>query len=314
MALVGNVACNRPLKGWKALGGGITFRRSNSTGQLMTVPCGKCMGCRFDYARDWMIRCVHEASMHAGNAMITLTYAPESLPPQGGLRPEDFTGFMKRLRLAVPNKIKFFQTGEYGAGGPGHHPHHHALIFGFDFPDKYYWTTTKRGTVQYRSPLLESKWEFGNSTVGLFDRTAAAYCARYVTKKIHGDAKAEHYRGLKPEYVTMSRGGTRRGFHGLGASWFQKFYKDVFPDDFIVIDGRKYPVPRYYDEMYEEMFPGRMKKIKAKRAKRAEEAKQRFLDTNEGSFIHDHGDAREELAKRRNKLYERNLENGTQGI
>lgn len=33
---------------------------------------------------------------------------------------------------------------------------------------------------------------------------------------------------------------------GIGASWLDRFACDAFPSDFVVVDGRKRPVPRYY--------------------------------------------------------------------
>ncbi len=37
--------------------------------------------------------------------------------------------------------------------------------------------------------------------------------------------------------------------HGIGESWYRKFAKDIFPDDFVVIEGKKYKTPRYYDKL-----------------------------------------------------------------
>lgn len=247
--------------------------------------------------------------MHDENSIITLTYAPENLPPNGGLVKEDFVGFMKRLRNDVP-RIRFFQCGEYGKHGPGHHPHFHAIIFGFKFPDRYYWTTTRAGTRQYRSPLLERKWTAGNSTVGDFTWKGAAYCARYITKKVFGEKAVEHYKDLQPEYVTMSRGG-REG-KGIGYEWFKEFYGDVFPDDFIVIEGKRYPVPRYYDELYEEMFPGRLEVIKKRRLERARVSEKRYSETNNNKIRRE--DKREECLAARTRKLERNLEDGTQSF
>lgn len=55
-------------------------------GMIIGLPCGQCIGCRLDKSRDWAQRMVHEASLHMDNVFITLTYAPEYLPPDGGLK------------------------------------------------------------------------------------------------------------------------------------------------------------------------------------------------------------------------------------
>lgn len=64
----------------------------------VTIPCGQCIGCRFEKSRQWALRCVHEASLHEENCFITLTYNPEHLPKSNSLDKSHFQKFMKRLR------------------------------------------------------------------------------------------------------------------------------------------------------------------------------------------------------------------------
>ena len=67
-----------------------------SEGDLITVRCCQCVGCRTDHAREWALRCVHEAKMHegkGGSSYITLTYAPEHLPEGYTLVLEHFQDF-----------------------------------------------------------------------------------------------------------------------------------------------------------------------------------------------------------------------------
>ncbi len=37
---------------------------------------------------------------------------------------------------------------------------------------------------------------------------------------------------------------------GIGAGWFKKFQSDVYPDDFIVHEGKQYKTPRFYDKLF----------------------------------------------------------------
>ena len=110
--------CYSPLKGFKSKeNGGIVFKRSKDAGEAMEVACGSCLGCRLDRARMWAARIVHESSLYddqCGNSFITLTYDDDHLPEDEGLRKSDFQKFMKRLRKAMPQKIRFFMCGEYG--------------------------------------------------------------------------------------------------------------------------------------------------------------------------------------------------------
>lgn len=51
---------------------------------------------------------------------------------------------------------------------------------------------------------------------------------------------------VRPEFIVMSR------MPGIGYSWFQKFKGDAFPSDFLVVEGRKRPVPPYYLRLLED--------------------------------------------------------------
>ena len=59
-----------------AISEGITLRENQAT----LVPCGCCIGCRLDYARQWAERCIHEADSHTDNYFLTLTYDDDHLP------------------------------------------------------------------------------------------------------------------------------------------------------------------------------------------------------------------------------------------
>ena len=144
----------------------------------MQVPCGRCIGCRLDRSRSWALRCVHEASLHEQNCFITLTFNDENLLDNSGLKVSDFQNFMKRLRQKIaPRTVRFFHCGEYGEKFS--RPHHHACLFGYDFPDKVLFRKTSSGNL-YTSELLSSLWPFGFSTIAAVTFETAAYVARYV--------------------------------------------------------------------------------------------------------------------------------------
>ena len=272
----------------------------------MSVRCGRCLGCQIDYSRDWAVRGSHEAAMNELNCAVTLTYSERNLPADGALDKEDLRLFFKNLRRNV-GQFRYLACGEYGSAGPGHHPHYHVAVFGLDFDDKYFWTRTDAGSIQYRSPLLEAQWKLGNSTVGECNWQSIAYIARYITKKIRGDKKEDHYQGLPEEFITMSTGREFPG--GLGAEWFKKHFTDVYPDDFVFIDGKKYPVPRYYDKIYESMYPDAMKEIKRKRQERAKQAVAAEENIRSGKLRPE--DVREECLAARTSKLERNYEDRT---
>lgn len=238
------------------------------------VSCGRCIGCRLEYSRKWAIRCMHEASLHADNCMITLTYDDFFLPEFGSLDKSVFPLFMKRLRKFTNGGVRVYYCGEYG--DIGRRPHYHALLFGYDFPDKVLWKES--GDIRtYTSDILHSLWPFGFSTVGSVTFDSAAYVARYVVKKVTGDMAKEHYTRLvpetgelveiQPEFVGMSRR------PGIGREWFIRFSSDVYPDDFVVSRGHKVKPPRYYDSMFELLDPVTMEALRLSRIEKGYEAR-----------------------------------------
>lgn len=221
----------------------------------VTVPCGRCTGCRLEYSRQWAIRCVHESQMHKHNAFITLTYSPENLPDDNSIHKSELQKFFKRLRKHTGKRLRYFACGEYGE--KNNRPHYHAVIFGYDFPDKYLHTKVN-GNLLFRSPLLEKCWKKGHSLIGDVTFESAAYVARYVMKKRKGDEKEieEHYKLLdqetgeihtiEPEFCLMSRR------PGIGKTWLEKFKTDT-DKDYITVRGQKMSLPKYYDNLLEQM-------------------------------------------------------------
>lgn len=258
------MTCFYPLSAWqgrKASPSGKyppVFRfRDGWNDKPIKIPCGQCIGCRLEKSRQWAVRCHHEASLYDDNCFLTLTYNDDQLPLNGSLNLPDFQRFMKRFRQEIsPIKIRFYHCGEYGE--QTRRPHYHALIFNYDFPDKKYYKNSN-GHRLYTSELLEEYWTHGHCQIGSVTFESAAYCARYIMKKITGDQAIEHYGDLTPEYTTMSRR------PGLGSPWLKKFHTDVYPDDFLVINGVKQKPPKFYDSQFEITHPHLLQKIKAKR-------------------------------------------------
>lgn len=238
------------------------------TGLDIKVPCGKCIGCKLDYSRMWATRSVHEAFMHdyyKDCAFITLTFNPDMLLRRENphsLNKTAFRSWVKRLRRAIEYKygktIRLMACGEYGAKHK--RPHYHAIIYGFNFPDKYVWKYNRiRGQdiIYYRSPFLEEVWtpaglddSYGFSVIGLVNFETSAYVARYVTKKLFGKAASAVYKDKEPEFLTTSRN------PGLGYSYFEKYYKDMFNHGYVTLpNGFKAPIPRYYSNKLETFNP-----------------------------------------------------------
>lgn len=255
--------CYRPLRGYRSKNGGITWTPSEGYVDLqMVVACGSCIGCRLERSRQWSVRMMHEASLHEDNSFLTLTYAPEHLPPGGTLVKRDFQLFMKRLRKSIePKRVSYFHCGEYGE--LDWRPHYHCVLFGHTFPRDEVWSRNERGEPQFCSKELSRLWGLGIASFGLVTRASAAYVARYSLKKVIGPHADDHYARvdpatgevywLLPEYASMSlRIETPLGVGGIGHGWFRKYGKEVVDYDGVVVDGMLTRPPRYYDRLRDE--------------------------------------------------------------
>ncbi len=231
----------------------------NECGLNIKVPCGKCIGCRLDYSRMWATRSANEAYMHNhynNCAFLTLTFNNDMLLRRSNphsLNKVAFRNWLKRLRKAVKSeydcKFRFMACGEYGAKHK--RPHYHLIIYGFNFPDKYVYQFRRvhgKEVLYYRSPFLEKIWSpaysnesYGFSVIGEVNFESSAYVARYVTKKLFGKLAYQVYKDIEPEFLLTSR------MPGLGYSYLEKFYKNIFELGYIVLpNGHKAPIPRYY--------------------------------------------------------------------
>lgn len=209
---------------------------------LQKVPCGTCLGCRSDYARDWTVRCMNEFQLHDSSYFVTLTYDDEHLPfnhLEPSLCPPHVVKFFKRLRKH--QSVRFFLCGEYGERTG--RPHYHAIIFGLELTDLVF-HSQRNGNTLYRSEFLTSVWKLGDVVVGAVTPESISYTAGYCLKKLIRPSRQEWIdRGQFPEFVRMSRR------PGIGKDWFFRFRKEVVANDSVTVSGLKSRVPRYYDKL-----------------------------------------------------------------
>lgn len=241
----------------------------------LLIPCGRCIGCRLAYSREWAIRSVLELSYHKKASFITLTYNDDNLPafstldfdrvidPETGvvsgvvndvtINPvikKDFQDFMKRLRRYFSynygcNDIRFIGCGEYG--DLSGRPHYHAILFGVDFDDKKLFTIS-HGEKYYISETLSKLWPKGNVIIGDVTFQSCAYVARYVLKKRIG----LNNHGIKPNQFMLS---SRRP--GLGRQYFNDNWQDIYNLDLIQFDFGKFDKakpPKYFDYLAKQLI------------------------------------------------------------
>lgn len=257
------------------------LRGDQTRRDTVTVPCGKCLGCRADQAREWAIRLSHTAALYPKSSwFITLTYEDKHLPGQwpddkrtrGTLDPEEMTLFLKRLRRSKARKIRYFLCGEYGEKTL--RPHYHMALFGARLGDKQQ-IGTRKGTPVFHHQGITDTWGMGSVEVASLSWKSASYVAGYVTKKVVEKANpTNHLRvdpdngeilEVEPEFQRMSRR------PALGREWLERHWEDVYPRDFVVMDGSPFKPPRYYDKRMEVINPEIMEEVRH----------QRFIDAEE---------------------------------
>lgn len=257
--------CYHPLSAWRDASGALLFS-DRGRGDRIDLPCGRCVGCRLERSRQWATRIMFEAQAHEQNCFITLTYDDANLPDPPSLNYKHYQDFMKRLRNRC-GPVRFYACGEYG--DRTRRPHYHACLFGIDFSDdKKIWKANRQGDGLYISPLLTSIWGLGHTIIGDLTFDSAAYVARYVMKKVTGDLAEHHYQytdangvihQLEPEMAHMSRR------PGIGATWYEKYASDVYPQDHVIINGRPTKPPRYFDRLLRRELPELYLEMKEKR-------------------------------------------------
>ena len=179
------------------------------------------------------------------------------LVPKSHIRiPKEERPFL--LKDFKPKKIRCMHCGEYGDRKG--RPHHHVILFGFDFPDKK--VIYEGGKKYYVSELLNSLWTFGISRIGDCTYNSCAYVSRYVTKKINGNNQESYYNGKKPEYVTYSTKPV------LGTNYFIKNFKEIVnTQELSVYIDKIYHcrMPKSYDNILKKIDIDMYNEMKEKR-------------------------------------------------
>lgn len=220
------------------------------------------------FSRSWALRCVHEAKGHLLNSFVTLTYDDDHLPENGSVSKHDLQCFFKRLRKAG-YVFRYFACSEYG--DTNFRPHYHVLFFGIDFHEdrRYHKKGKGNNGAIYTSASLDKHWGNGHCYVGHFSYASASYVARYVLKKMNASRQLSDYTRLdtqtgeiiqlEPEALYMSRR------PGIGSAWYDQYSADAFPDDFLIHEGKKHPVPKYYFDKLKKEDPDKAQAIKLRR-------------------------------------------------
>jgi len=261
--------CTRPVKAYRSPNGKISLKLSDTYTDLdysiIEVNCMRCFDCRMRHASGWTTRMVHEASLHThplshpdagapNNAFVTLTYDEASLPEDRGLNVRDMQLFFKRLRRSGLT-FSYLYCGEYGSLRG--RPHYHVIFFGQDFShDREYRGKNAKGFPIWHSQTLSDEWPYGFHEIGEFAPQNAAYTAQYTLKKQNDlddpsslfryDADEEYGWSVLPPFVLTSKN------PAIAKNWIKANWRDVYPIDRVILNGREVRPPRFYDRWMEK--------------------------------------------------------------
>lgn len=227
---------------------------------FVPIPCGNCVGCHLDYAKQWSMRCMLEASFYDENYFVTLTYDEEHNPKT--LVKDDLRKFIKKLRTYLVRKslpeVRFYASGEYGSISL--RCHFHIILFNLHLDDLKFYKYTPQGKL-YTSEFLSNIWQKGFVVVAECNYRTCGYVARYCMKKF--DKEQLNVLGYEKEFILMSRK------PGIGFGYFDKNKESIYKYDRIYFAfnekmGESNP-PKYFDRKFEEMYPELLEKVKSRR-------------------------------------------------
>lgn len=259
--------------------------------KVQIIPCGKCIGCRLEYSKQWATKGIYEAEMHEQNWFLTITYDQEHLPKgqdsynpntgeyigpntTGTLKPADMQNFNKKLREIYKRKhghegIRMMYCGEYGENYA--RPHYHGIYYNLPLFEMKFHAYNENHEALYRVPELEEIWGKGMIVAAEVNWNTCAYVARYITKKVGLPTLSQHYKalGIEPEFFRMSRR------PGIGREYFEKHKDEIYSKDQLIVKKygggtMKVKPPKYYDKLYDITNHEDLENIKKKRKKDAE--------------------------------------------
>lgn len=254
------MACEKPNKAWqRGASGRLRFKQpeaGDSIGYIeIEVPCGTCILCREEYARQTAVKIHHESMMHEEGAFITLSYKDEHLPEHNSLNYEDIHRFWKRERQRLWRtahiKLRHYTVGEYG--DKTLRPHYHACVFGYGYLNNRV-MLRETPTLLWTTPELEKAWGLGFVSVGALNYATASYTASYITKKLRSKQQYVRTDTETGELIPLEQ---PRAFmsDNLGKTWWSKYGKYLEDNDWVIVNGTRQKPPKTYDKWMKERDP-----------------------------------------------------------
>ena len=245
--------------------------------ESMQVQCNKCVACDLRRALKQAVQLNCELKTSKGKSVfLTLTYDDEHLPANFSVDKPELQRFIKRLRkwqikTKQTGKLRYKSQGEYG--GRFGRPHYHLAAFNLEFPDLKQIGYEKDWSA-YESELLTKMWGNGQvHLIALVFENCLYITTHHIEQKVNDSVKV-HEKPIihpvtgklieirEPEFSTQS------SKPGIGKEFFEKFPSDMYPKDFLTINGQKMPIPKYFDALLKKHNLELYEKIKKERSEK----------------------------------------------
>lgn len=279
------------------------FRRGDSLvcskfTDYVPVPCGKCLGCRLDYARDWATRMMLEDKYSLQSWFITLTYSPDAefqyevddfgnvktrdfkfIDSNGvertrtqypnvndlgimTLNKEDYRNFNKRLLERFSDRLPDGKSIRFFLcgeyGEERGRPHYHGIYFNLVLNEDEVYPFFKRGDIQYYRSPIIE--DLWSLGIVTLGKVTYESCS-YVARyctKKYFDSPETYSEKHKLPEFTEM---SRRP--GLGKEWFDENFEKLYSTYIINLNnGKQVSVPKYFYKLLEEKDPKRFLQVK----------------------------------------------------
>ncbi len=281
------------------------YKKLNQFTQIET-PCNKCIACESLRSLKTAVQLHCELKMTEINNQdswfLNPTYNDEHLPLNGSVNLKHAQLFNKAIRnfrvkqyksdckkscndcktvcKNISRLTKYRNLYQFEYGGITNRAHGHVTAFNLSIPDLIE-VESKGNYKAYESETITKLWGKGNLKILNVTIGSCIYIASHHFQDKLGKSSKIH----KTPYIHPVTGklvksrspefSNRSNRPGIGKEFYKKFKSDIYPHDFIIIDGQKYPVPNYFDDLlkeddpilYEEVKRNRVIDIKQKTAK-----------------------------------------------
>lgn len=216
---------------------------------LVNVPCGQCIECRKQKARNWQVRLNEEIKSHKYNYFVTLTFSPEGL--QEIVNKMHLTNTkvnaaaeyalrhsLERYRKKYKVSLKHWCVTELGHEGTERIHMHGLLMADHELNFK---------EIEKKKNGIIAKWEFwkyGNVFVGNYVNSRTInYIVKYMNKidEVHKDFK---------EIVLASPGIGKKYTENINNHILHQYRPGNTIDYYRLNNGAKVKLPKYYKDKF----------------------------------------------------------------